>query len=972
MARKTISLDGTWDVVFDDTESLKPDCFRKGRRKTHQVAVPGVWEQVRPFYDGVGFYRRTFDLPASALAGDRRLRLKFGAVNYFAEVFLNGRKLGQHEGGYTPFVFDITGAAQAKGNELVVRVIDPPRKRKIHGFRSGAPLSQSDIPTWKAGWYFNFGGIWQPVEIIVTDRMYVDDVFVQPQADMKTVKIQVTVLNRGKAGRYDIAVRMEPRKGDEKTGVNFHRKAQLKKGANTVTFTGEVARPHLWSPDDPFLYRATASVSAGGKELDRLAVECGMRFFTAEDGVFKLNGRRIALRGFLQQGVYPRHLVFPESRAAARRELMLLKKNGMNFIRAHLKPPPRWLDLADQVGILLLEEPPIGWIENTENTVGRCKTEIEELVRRDRNRPSVVMWGLLNEATHYRTFTPEQLKTFEDTLRKHCRSFDPTRIVIQNSGGDIGGQHGRGVGALMPFDNRPTQLLDSHTYCAVPVSAGALETYRSQAGGDRARPDGVNFVSRSKKRQKHLIGRGEPALFISEFGAFEHPPDFREVLARYTPAERRLGLEDYVQHRRYYESLKAEFRRAKLGKVFGSLDRYIRRAQLLGCENIRVIISAMRANPRNSGWVFTQLADASGEIFGATDIWRQPRLWFKDMAQVCVTPLVVPHVSSRIVAPGETVGLNLRLVNEDRTGDSVRWKLSVRDARGRSIRTETGSCRARGWVQEVLDTALDAPRRPGRYTVEAELRRGRKLLSENSVRFTVVEPPEVPVDRIGMFDMDNEIRPTLEALGIGQIDKGGNNYRHKNVPCVYLMRPSQSIGLLTEYNKQLRRIVELGGAALVLEPVTPMLYDELLPGLIRLKSPMRNLLYMRPSPVWDGLPTSGGFMDYEFADVLAGRTNARHNPDDVLALGGTSIAGGLCAHMWTGPEVYQWGSLIDLVPVGRGHLVFCQLQLVHKAGENPMAARLLANLIRYTASLVKRGGEKRLLSRCIDPLNVKD
>jgi len=109
-------------------------------------------------------------------------------------------------------------------------------------------------------------------------------------------------------------------------------------------------------------------------------------------------------------------------------------------------------------------------------------------------------------------------------------------------------------------------------------------------------------------------------------------------------------------------------------------------------------------------------------------------------------------------------------------------------------------------------------------------------------------------------------------------------------------------------------------------------------------------------------------MDYEFADVLAGRANARHNAEDVAALGGTSIAGGLCAHMWTTPDIYQWGSLIDVVPIGRGHLVLCQLQLVQQARTNPVAARLLGNLLKYVESLVKPGGEERLLSRCIDPV----
>ncbi|MBN2582532.1 MAG: hypothetical protein JXL80_05645, partial [Planctomycetes bacterium] len=484
---------------------------------------------------------------------------------------------------------------------------------------------------------------------------------------------------------------------------------------------------------------------------------------------------------------------------------------------------------------------------------------------------------------------------------------------------------------------------------------------------DKLKSDGESLVSSVPSRKKGRNPKDETALLISEFGAFENPPDYEKVLSTYTPAERKLGLEDYAQHKRYYDSLKEQFKKGKLAEIFGSVDKLIRASQDLHCEDIRAILSAMRANPRNSGWVFTQLADASGEIFGATDIWRNPRRWFKDMAAACQTPLIVPHVTTRVVAPGDPVGVNLRIVNENTTGVSYTWKLTVRGG-GRTVLSKSGTVRAKGWVLEVLDTGLAAPKKAGRYTVEAELRAGSKLLSSNYIRFTVIEPAAAPCDRIGMFSIDNELRPVLEGLGIARVDKGGNNYRHKNVPCVYLPRPHHHLGLVSEYNQQLRRIVTLGGAALVLEAQTPMLFDELTPTLIKMQVPMRNMLYMRPSQIWDGLPNSGGLMDYEFADVLAGRANASTSADDVVAAGGKSFCGTLCAHMWTGPEVYQHGSLINVVPIGRGHLVFCQFNLVEQAATNAVARRMLANLIRYTASLVKTGGEKLMLSRCIDKL----
>ena len=156
MTTQNISLNGKWEVVFDPSDSGKARKYFKSFPAGAPIQVPGVWEQVKPGYDGVGWYHRTVAVRPEWK--DKVLRLRFGAVNYFAEVWLNGILLGSHEGGYTPFVLDISAAARVGENDLVVRVIDPPRNRRVQGFMSSAPLLQSDIPCWKSGWYYTFGG----------------------------------------------------------------------------------------------------------------------------------------------------------------------------------------------------------------------------------------------------------------------------------------------------------------------------------------------------------------------------------------------------------------------------------------------------------------------------------------------------------------------------------------------------------------------------------------------------------------------------------------------------------------------------------------------------------------------------------------------------------------------------------------------------------------------------------------------
>ena len=123
MLQKTISLNGTWEVVFDPRDQGKKKNYPSRCPKGKPVPVPGVWEQVKPGYDGAGWYRTSFTVKKEWKG--KNLQLKFGAVNYFAEAWLNGAHLGSHEGGYTPFVFDISSKASVGENILTVRVIDP-------------------------------------------------------------------------------------------------------------------------------------------------------------------------------------------------------------------------------------------------------------------------------------------------------------------------------------------------------------------------------------------------------------------------------------------------------------------------------------------------------------------------------------------------------------------------------------------------------------------------------------------------------------------------------------------------------------------------------------------------------------------------------------------------------------------------------------------------------------------------------
>ena len=522
MDRQTLSLNGKWTVVFDDKNIGKKErFFDKFPRGGKAITVPGVWEEIRPGYDGVGWYRTTFVAPKGFQTST--VRIRFGAANYFSEVYINGKLIGSHESGYTPFEFDITSLLKSGPNEVIVRVVNPPKRRYIDGLRTGAPLSQSDIPTWKAGWYYNFGGIWQDVSLIITPTTYIDDVFIEPLPKTKTARVHVTVVSAG-SGKADLAINISAAKGAVKTGGTARATINLKKGSFVHTFEIKIRDMHLWDTENPFLYLCdcTLDTKAGA---DALSARFGMRTFAIKGDHFFLNDKRIVLKGVLQQGVYPKHLVFAPSKDMLLDELNMVKKNNMNFVRLHLKPDPQTLDMMDEMGILSCGEPPLGWIQNSPKITGRCLTEVEGLIKRDRNHPSIIMWGLLNETYHYRSFTWQAMDKLRHTISNRARDLDPTRIIGDNSGG--GARYGESAGAMMPYERKYSPMRDLHQYCAVPIQEEAMES-----------------------RYRDLPKEGGP-VYISEFGALECPPDFEKTLARYSAADKKIGLEDYVQHKSY-------------------------------------------------------------------------------------------------------------------------------------------------------------------------------------------------------------------------------------------------------------------------------------------------------------------------------------------------------------------------------------------------------------------------------------
>ncbi|NQT53630.1 hypothetical protein HQ576_16350, partial [bacterium] len=476
--RRTVSLDGGWMLATDPSNAgKKGKWFAAGPRAEAQPArVPAALEETFPGYDGVVWYWRTFRLPEPVGKG-RRLLLRFHAADYFAEAWLNGQRLGEHEGGETPFALDATQAAKPRAeNRLVVRVINP-KNEDIDGIHLQHVPHGIRVVDFRPGTgrYHNYGGLWQSVELEYVPEVRVADVFVEAALDGRALA-RVTVLNQSAAPvQAALGIDVSPASGGG-VAASARRTSTLPRGESQLDVPLEVAAPRLWSPDAPFLYIMAVELTAGGERLDRRAVRFGFREFTFRDGYFHLNGKRLLLRSCHTVGHYPLGLCRPPDDEMLRRELRQLKTMGFNCIRSLGRLMfPEQLDTCDELGLMVYEETAAAWLwHDSPKMAERFDAHVREGIRRDRNHPSVVIWGLLNEMPHTPIF--RHAVGMPPLIRQH----DPTRLVVLNSGRWDDQQATIGNLCLPRTTVWAGGLADVHAYPTAPFDPRVLAAYRSQ------------------------------------------------------------------------------------------------------------------------------------------------------------------------------------------------------------------------------------------------------------------------------------------------------------------------------------------------------------------------------------------------------------------------------------------------------------------------------------------------------------
>ena len=360
------------------------------------MQVPGDWNTQQDqlfFYEGTVWYKKSFDYQRKP---NTRLFVYFGAANYQADVYLNGEKVGQHEGGFTPFNFEVTKLVRDTGNFLVVKV-DNKRRRDA-------------VPTLMTDWW-NYGGLTRDVKLVETPQTFVHDYMVQLKKGSRD-RISGWVKLAGDTLSQRITVRI-PEAGISRSFAT---------DANGLALIDFSAVLKLWSPEEPKLYDVRIEA-----ETDQVSEQIGFRSLETKGTEILLNGKPVFLRGICIHEEAP----LRGGRASSREDALTLlgwaKELGANFVRlAHYPHNEFMVREADRMGIMVWSEIPVYWTIEWENiaTFKNARNQLSEMIARDRNRAAVVIWSVANE-----TPLSEARLTFLRNLVSHARSLDATRLL---------------------------------------------------------------------------------------------------------------------------------------------------------------------------------------------------------------------------------------------------------------------------------------------------------------------------------------------------------------------------------------------------------------------------------------------------------------------------------------------------------------------------------------------------------------
>ena len=940
------SLDGEWRLATDPkNEGRDQQWFKSPRPEAVPAKVPWIIQDAFPGYHGVAWYWRDFVAP-SPLGRDGRLLLRFRAVDYQAEVWVNGRPVGGHEGGETPFVLDVTDAIKSHStNLLAVRVLNP-TSEPIDSIVLNQTPHRNKATNFFAGASYNHGGIMNSVELLAVPAVRVEDLSARPDAKTGVIRLQAIVRNAtAKSLRGQLTFTVAPAaSGETLDAVPVER--DLPSGDTVIEASLRVAQPRLWELNDPYLYRVTARVGVKkSTAFDEQSVRCGFRDFRFADGYFRLNGRRIFLRGSHTGNHFPIGFQLPHDPDLLRRDLLNVKVMGFNLIRFIAGMATRdQLDLCDEIGLLVYEESYAAWLlEDSPKMAERFDRSTTEMIRRDRNHPSLVLWGLLNE-------------TSDGPVFRHAvaslplvRALDDSRAILLSSGrwdGQLA------IGSVC----NPGSMAWEHLLG--DEQPGASPSRMSSPGGYCKRMGDVHGYPRVPHTAQTIqflrtLGQGTKPVLLSEYGIGSAVDLWRVV--RHYESLGKESAEDAQFYRAKLNDFLADWERWRLSECFGRPEDYFAQCIRKMAGQRLLGLNAIRANPNLVGYNLTGTVDQGMTGEGLFTTWRELKPGTTDALFDGLAPLRWCLFAEPLnLYRGNPVKLEAVLANEDALlPGTYPVRLQVFDPNNQLVwsgQTNVVIQDRKTKIEPPLalpvfadDVVINGP--AGKYRFVAALERG-GAPAGGEAEFYVADPATLPrVDaEIVLWGSGAELSHWLETHGIRS--RAFSSVAPTAREVILTVKEPQGAGDSAEWSELAHRVAR-GATAVFLSPeVFRKGHDK--SGWLPLANKgslntIQGWLYLkdewaRRHAIFEGLP-AGGLMDYTFyRELIPDAVWSGQGPPDEAVAGAIRTS-----------QDYSAGLMMAVYKLGAGRFILNTLRIRENLGSHPAADRLLNNLLRFAA-----------------------
>ncbi len=900
-------------------------------------------EEFKQDYEGVAWYGKKVTLPPEL--GGKTIRLHFEAVNYRAEVWVNGEAAGAHEGGYTGFDLEIGDLLYPDDeNFIALRVITPliTRNVVIDG------LGKDDMPHWRGA---ISGGIWQSVSLIATDTVYIENVFANGDIGSGDVSIEVAIRNTSLTGQP-----VEIRWGigsceDNGVPVSSTEMIALRPGINHLKKKLSVENFKLWQLDDPHLYRLATTIMIEDQISDQVETRFGFREFTVKGKHFYLNGKKIILKTTFNEAFYPHSLAYPRDVDLLKKEFDLIKEGNINMVRPWRKPQPQIVyDMADEMGILFVGALPVecmnNWPQMTPYTQQRIETEVTEMVMQDRNHPSIVIWEMFNEIMR------PGLKRLRHSTSVKARELDETRVIIDEAGGFAG------VCSLyLPGSYEPILINDVHDYPGAPLEQDRYDKLLMLGKTEEeleAMGQTLGQYTRSQIRPGLLTN-------ISELG-YGSIPDLEDNMAQYQ-REGNPITPDYRMHQLLHDSYRAILDEQNLAEIFPTFHDFVLACQEIHYTGNKLMAEACRINPDIAGIGIHALNDGDWILgAGLIDNFRNPKRAYYAIKEVFADLYIAIRSSHQNVYSGQNVQISLTSVN-DKSPLSGLLSINVTTDKGDQLLDINEETTLPNGISDLSQYSIQTDNLTGLCRVEIKFSNSDIQLLENESSFYVFDPEKstLPQHALATIDIDGGLGEYLSAQGFPTTSFSADTADKTLV----LVNLNGWDGEQKSIFANLANWVEGGGTAVFLNvPPETTLADKgkgrlwrfldkdlLLPFDVSYFTGKGNWTpcshVVRDHPVYDGLP-SACLMGQEYRDVVSRWSIVTPETD--------WISGNL-SYDWysdlkhkqnyTGVSAAVHGADLTIVSHGRGRYILCTHRLVENLGKDPLAERLFSNLVAW-------------------------